>query len=344
GSVFLTASSGYPSYSWNTGATTQNITVNQSGVYSVIVSNGNNCTSSASYTLNASAAASPDICMVGVDSLTGSNLIIWDKPASLEIDSFIIYREGIVANQFDRLAAQPYSSFSTYIDGNSNPQQQSYRYKISLKDTCGTESLLSSYHKTIHLTINAGAGSTWNLIWNLYDGLSIPTYNIYRGTSLSSMALLTSVSGTNSSYTDLTPPAGIVYYQIEAVHPSGGCNPTMRLIQGASILQSYSSSFSNIADNGFVGIANVQQNDVFTLYPNPGSGEVNILFTNPNTIKNKTIEISNTLGQVIYIKPISVNGMNDIVRFNIGSIDNGIYFIKVKDTQSETTVRFVKTN
>ncbi|MFL5753337.1 MAG: PKD domain-containing protein, partial [Bacteroidia bacterium] len=163
GSVFLTASSGYPFYSWSTGATSQNITVNQSGIYTVTVSNGSGCTSSTTYSLNASAMASPDICMVGVDSLSGTNLVIWDKPVSTAIDSFIIYREGIVANQFNRLASQPYSAFSTYQDAASNPQQQSYRYKISIKDTCGVETLLSAYHKTIHLTINAGAGSTWNL-------------------------------------------------------------------------------------------------------------------------------------------------------------------------------------
>ncbi|MFL5753030.1 MAG: T9SS type A sorting domain-containing protein [Bacteroidia bacterium] len=345
GSVFLTASSGYPSYSWNTGATSQNITVNQSGVYTVTVSNGTGCTSSGTYSLNASALASPDICMVGVDSLSGTNLVIWDKPVSLEIDSFIIYREGIVANQFNRLASQPYSAFSTYLDAASNPQQQSYRYKISIKDTCGVETLLSAYHKTIHLTINAGAGSTWNLIWNLYDGLSIPTYNIYRGTATNAMSLLTSISGTNSSYTDLSPPAGLVYYQIEAIHPSGGCSPSMKLIQNATVMQSYLTSFSNIADNGLtVGIDGIRKNDVFTLYPNPAAGEINILFTNPNEVRNKVIEVVDPLGRIVYSKQIIVNGANSIERFSISELNEGAYFVRVKDARSETTVRIIKIN
>ncbi|MFL5753763.1 MAG: T9SS type A sorting domain-containing protein, partial [Bacteroidia bacterium] len=179
---------------------------------------------------------------------------------------------------------------------------------------------------------------------NLYDGLSIPTYNIYRGTASNNMTLLTSISGTNSSYTDLSPPAGLVYYQIEAVHPSGGCSPSFKLIQGAAVMQSYLTSLSNIADNGFVGLAGVQKTDVFTLYPNPSAGEVNILFTNPNAAKNKVIDVTDALGRVVYSKQIIVNGANSIERFSISELNQGVYFVRIKDALSETSVRLIKTN
>lgn len=335
GTVFLTASSGYPSYSWNTGETTQNITVSESGVYTVSVGNGEGCFATTSYSLNASSLSAPDICMVGVDSLTGKNLIIWDKPISMEIDSFVVYREGIVANVFDRIHAQEYASFSTYLDPNSNPQQQAYRYKISVIDTCGVETLLSEFHKTIHLTINAGAGSSWNLIWNLYEGLNIPTYNIYSGTDPNSLSLLTSISGLNNSYTDLTPPAGIVYYQIEAVHPSGGCNPTVKS-------QNYLTSFSNVADNASVGVLSLMQNDPFSIFPNPSEDVLTLLFSEDVTWNHKFVEIIDGLGRVVYTQELNIKGGSE--QLLIQDLKAGIYLLKVKDLHSESALRFVKTN
>ncbi len=184
GSVFLTASAGYTSYHWNTGATTQNITATQSGVYSVSVAGASSsCRATATYTLNASVMAPTPICAVGVDSATGKNLVIWNPPVTTQIDSFIVYKEGTVANQFNRIGAVWYHDFSTFLDVNSNPQQQAERYELGIRDSCGILSSLSTYHKTIHLTINQGVGSTWNLLWNNYEGFTFGTFNIYRGTA-----------------------------------------------------------------------------------------------------------------------------------------------------------------
>jgi hypothetical protein len=337
GTVYLTASSGYSSYHWNTGATTQNITATSSGVYTVTVTSGtSSCSSSSSYSLNASTIAPQDICVVGVDSATGKNLVIWNPPVSNEIDSFIVYKEGIVAGQFNQIGSVWYHSFSTFLDMASNPAMQAERYKMAIRDTCGVITLMSAHHKTIHLTINAGAGSTWNLLWNHYEGFSYGTYNIYRGTTATGMTLLTSLASTNSSYTDLTPPAGLVYYQIEAVNPSG-CSPTTRSIN-------YSVTRSNIVDDGLTtGMNAFMANDLFTLYPNPATDELNILFTTVNGTSVKTVDLIDMMGRTVLAKRFTVAGSGDLERLNVGELRQGIYFVKVKDNNSESIQRIVIT-
>lgn len=330
GSVYLQTNAGYSSYAWSTGANTQNITINQSGVYTVTVTNTAGCKASASYSANTSSMAPPDICIVGMDSLTNVNKLVWNKTVSLAIDSFIIYKEGTVANQFDRLAAQSYSVFSTYTDNASNPATQAYRYKISLKDTCGIESLLSSYHKTIHLTINAGMGGAWNLIWNFYEGISFGTYNIYRGTALNNITLLTSIASTNNSYTDLTPPVGTVYYQIEVVNPSS-CNPSAKIAS-----TNYSSSRSNIVNyavattiNGYYELA-----ESISIMPNPFNDELTVNIGKIDS-KNYTLMLTDVLGKVIVR---SVNN-DPIQKLNVSDLSTGVYYLTIID---ENNNRFMK--
>ena len=328
GTLFLNANSGYFAYSWNTGATSQNITINQSGVYTLTVSNTAGCKAYGSYAANTSAMPAPNICIVGMDSLTNVHKLVWNKPVSLAIDSFIIYREGIVANQFNRIGAQDYATFSTFMDNTSAPATQSYRYKLSLKDTCGIESLQSTYHKTIHLTINAGVGGAWNLIWNHYEGFSFGTYNIYSGTALNNMSLLTSIASTNNSYTDLTPPSGTVYYQIEVVNPSV-CNPT------AKTMTNYSSSRSNIVNALPTGIKGYyEMAESIQVMPNPFNDELTINIGKINS-KNYTLILVDVLGKIILQKTDN----NPTQTLNLSHISAGVYYITIVD---ENNNKFTK--
>ena len=171
------------------------------------------------YTPYNSPLPSTPICIVSVDSATGKNMIVWDQPTGVPLDSFLIFRETSQAGVYDQIGAQLGTVFSTFIDTGSYPAVQANRYKLGFRDSCGIASDISANHKTIHLTVNQGVGNTWNLIWDAYEGFTFASYLIYRGTAPDSMTLLTTIASTLYTYTDLTPTTP-VYYAIAVVNPS----------------------------------------------------------------------------------------------------------------------------
>jgi hypothetical protein len=326
GSLTLSAPAGSSSYSWNTGATTASITVTQSGNYTVTVTNSNGCAiTSAPYVVNASFMSSPNVCVVGMDSLTNENRIVWEKPLTLGIDSFYVYKETNVSDVYTKIGATDYPDLAVFLDQNSNPAVQAFRYKLTVLDTCGTETLLSDFHKTIHLTINAGVGGAWNLIWSHYEGLTFGSYNIYRGTDLTNISLLTTIQSNLNSYTDLAPPVGPVYYQIEIVNPNS-CDPTK--------IVNYSVSKSNIVNNGVNGI-NALANSIVLVYPNPTSKDVTLEIT--DELIGKDYFLTDNTGRIILSGQF--RALKETV--NLEQIATGVYFIKI-DNNANLIYKIVK--
>ena len=321
GSITLTAPSGLNSYLWNTGNTSNNLVVSQSGNYSVSVTNSNGCSrTSDPFAVNASNMAPPQVCIVGVDSLTNENRVVWEKPLTFGIDSFYVYKESNVSNVYSKIGATDYNDLAVFLDANSNPAVQAYRYKISALDTCGVETNVGEFHKTIHLTINAGVGGAWNLIWSHYEGLTFGSYKIYRGTDPSNISLLTTIQSNLNSYSDLAPPVGPVYYQIEIVNPNN-CDPTK--------IMNYSISRSNIVNNGVNGI-NTLANTSVMVYPNP-------------TNSNITLEVSSELvGRAFSIQDFSgrviLNGKITSTQEHIDlqNVARGAYYLSIENSSSVT--------
>jgi hypothetical protein len=316
GSLTLAAPAGLASYSWNTGATTASISVTQSGNYSVTVTNASGCVrTSAPYVVNASFMQSPNVCIVGMDSLTNENRIVWEKPITTGIDSFYVYKETNVSDVYTKIGATNYPDLAVFLDQNSNPAVQAYRYKLAILDTCGTETNLGNFHKTIHLTINAGVGGAWNLIWSHYEGLNFGSYNIYRGTDPTNISLLNTIQSNLNSYTDLTPPVGPVYYQIEIVNPNS-CDPAK--------VVNYDVSKSNIVNNGVNGINALASTSVL-VYPNPTSKDVTLEIT--AELLEKDYYLTDNTGRII------LSGQFRALKetINLEQIATGVYFIKIDD-------------
>ena len=250
------------------------------------------------------------------------------------IDSFLIYRES-GTNNYIQVGSVAYDSLSQFVDSTNgiNPNVTSYRYKISVLDTCGLESELSSFHETIFLSVNQGVNGENYLIWDAYEGFPLLYYYILRdSTAYGNWEVLDSVSSNNFIYADLNPPVSGVNYVIEVLPPNtctstkaqdhnstrsnrdivgGGAAPVTDFISSATQIVSGSSiDFSDESLNdpttwswnfyGATPSASTAQNPTNIIYNNVGLYDVRLIVGNANgidtLIKANYIEVSSSGG------------------------------------------------
>lgn len=282
-----------------------------------------------------------EICFVTVDTATNHNLVTWERWNSPSSGFYNIYRETAVSGVYALIATQPISQYTTYLDVTSNPLVQPYRYVISTVDSCGAESDTSMHHASIHLQASPSPFGGWNLAWTAYEGLPIATYNIYRGSSISNMTLLAQVSGSVFTYTDLTAPAGPIWYMIEAVHPFGGCNPSRFSGPGNYQVFEYNSMLSNLEYADPLGISqgNVLQNTL-SVSPNPGNGTF-VLQCNTINGEDVTINITDAIGRTVYTSTEENQNSTFRKEMDLSSLAVGVYNVHVNNGTSEGVIKLV---
>ena len=245
-SATLSVAGNYSAYEWSNGAATPSITITEPGYYWVTVTDVNGCTGSSEMThvgISQLITETPSICMVGVEN--GHNLVIWDELSDPDVKFYKLYRENNQANVFEPLAMISADGVNAYEDVTADPAVRAYRYKITAVDSCGGETAMSPYHKSVHLTINQGIGNSWNLIWSDYEGFEFASYKLYRGTANNNLQLIQTMPSNLNSYTDyLSSMDEALFYQIEVVLPEDhNCVRHTRDI-------TYTGSRSNMVYNG----------------------------------------------------------------------------------------------
>lgn len=157
-----------------------------------------------------------EINLVTVDPATGKYSISWQYPTVIPafVSNVNIYKEGSKYNDFYLLTTVPVSQTS-FVDITSNPQVQASRYRLTLQTNYGAETTPGTPHQGVHAMINKGAGNGWNVAWSQYEGATIETYRILRGTTPNNLTVIAEISGNNTSYSDLNAPAGILYYALD---------------------------------------------------------------------------------------------------------------------------------
>lgn len=260
-SLNLHATKGYTSYLWNppSNDTFADYTAKSFGTHKVYVTDSNGCKNNSSVTIKKySPFDGENICVVTVDTNTNKNLIAWERTGGERTAYYKVYKETTQAGIYNQIGSVPFKDVSVFVDKNSNPFVKADRYKISAVDSCGTESQLSSFHKTMHLNANEGTSGEVNLIWEHYEGFVFATYKIYRGTSPSNLQLIDSIQSNLFSWTDVNPPSSAVYYKVAVVMPDT-CYPTH--VRAGTTSGPFSQSLSNLKDYG------VSRPDYFDVMP-----------------------------------------------------------------------------
>jgi hypothetical protein len=311
-SISLLPSGGVPPYlySWvglsDTTPSLNNLSV---GTYVGTVMDFNGCIKTDSITIVQNSDPMPSdplvtICSVTVDSATGKNMIVYEKTGSRHSSSYNIYRESSIAGQYSLIGSQLSNVFSTYIDNSSTPAQQSYRYRISEKDSCGNEFAQSPFHQTIHLSSNKGVYHEVNLNWNQYEGKSYPTHHVLRSFNGGPYINIADLPSTSLSYTDLNPPYGIKAYKIEIDIPAG-CNPTTK----STMINRVSSNYV------FQGL----DETAIRILPNPTTNEFKIEGTAPDRI-----QLFDALGK-------NVLEAAHVTSVSVANLPAAVYIIKLID-------------
>ncbi|MBC8342596.1 MAG: immunoglobulin domain-containing protein, partial [Bacteroidetes bacterium] len=262
GSIVISPGFGYTTL-WNVGSFNPQLNVTSSGSYwcSVIDQYGCQATSD---TINVNVSlpfANEQLCIVGVDSATQKNIIVWEKTPNVGVVSYNIYKETTVTGVFNLIANKDVDSLSTFIDVSSNPVAKRERYAITSIDTCANESALSPVHATIHLAVSPYQNGGWTLNWLSYNGFIPATYYIWRADVNYNWILIDSMAASSTQYNDPTAPDSC-FYALEILKPGLPCVPST-----SKVNTNYNSSRSNIANTFF-------QTLVANFNANPNSGNI----------------------------------------------------------------------
>jgi len=306
------------SYEWSTGETTSSIENLTPGKYLITLLDANGCMMQDSVTIDSlKSYQDSEICLVTVNN-ENRIIVVWEKAYNQGIAFYNIYREQSTKDNYVKIGSVPFDSLSIFIDASSLPEENAHFYKISITDSCGNESELSPYHKSIHLQTNAGLSNEVNLIWDEYEGFDYYEYKIYRGSSLTAMTSIRAISSSVQAWTDQTPPSGKNYYRIMVVKP-GPCFPTK--------LKSdeYSAPFSNYDAETISGVDQVQEGSL-SIYPNPFNHKTHIFFPNQSHECYHLI-ITDMTGKIVRCIDRIYDGIFELDRKDLPA---GVYLLELR--------------
>ena len=152
-------------------------------------------------------------------SAEGDNYRIGWSEQSLPsgISKAVILREGETTDAFRTIASTD-ASAQSYLDRTSSARMKAERYAVRYVADNGQVSVNSASHTGLHIMLNTASAGGFNIIWNGYEGRDVASYRILRGTSADNLTTLTTVSGSNRNYTDLTATgSGEYFYSVVPV-------------------------------------------------------------------------------------------------------------------------------
>jgi galactitol-specific phosphotransferase system IIB component len=308
------------------------------GYISVTPMNACGAGMASSLLINIDTVQSQSICAATVDSTSSKNVLIWEKPVSTTIDSFRVYRE--IASAYFKIGTVAYTSLSEFTDTTNgvNPNITSYKYKVSSVDSCGHESMLSEFHRTIHLAVSvANPPASFNLAWNDYLGFAVMQYRILRNVNSAGFVAVDSTSFGNTAWTDTASylPSDTVAYVIEIDHPNGCTSSALASTEATNL----NSSRSNVYRTGGTptGYTAAADDYFISVSPNPTRGLFTI--TTGNFIPVGTVQIFNTLGEEV--KRLNFNPSEKTLSVDMLGYAKGVYQVQIRNANTVVNKKIV---
>jgi len=336
GDIFVNVSGGNTPYDflWNDGTTNMNISGISAGNYILKVTDFIGCISFLEQDLLSNEPYNPGICMVTVDSLSENNVLVWEKPLTAgNISHFNIYRECCLDGVANYLTSVPYDSLSQFIDTICYPQTTNWGYQLGVVDTCGVESIKSTFHRSIHLTSSLLPNNSIDLYWNQYVGFPYNKHYIYRNHPSTGLVLIDSVDYLVTTYNDGNPLFPILQnnYFIEVIPPNT-CTATKAV--------DHNTTRSNMGIIGNGGgnpqIIYNNNNGLIKIYPNPTQNVLNILLEQielPCTITLKDLQ-----GRVVF----NTLTNSQKLELNLSTYKSGIYLIGITNDNFTRELKVVR--
>lgn len=266
------------------------------------------------------------LCMVTVNDSSDYNYITWDKPVTTDIDSFIVYRET-TSNNYERVASLPYSAAAEFIDTvralyfpfTGDPNAGSNRYRLQVRYTIGSYSLLSPLHRSIFMT-RSGGTFTWNHYENHGEAIPLYAYMLYRDdNSTGAWHSVQAVSGTSSTVAD--PDF--------ALYP----NARWRVETVWGITCSSNPSISNVRSMLASGLSEEEMAANTSIYPNPAKDFIEI----ETELKDCLVSIYDNTGKLVFKETIRGK-----TRIGISDLTSGLYFMQLNSENTILREKFVK--
>ena len=294
--------------------------------YTGTITSGN----SANYTFTATA----DLSAPGTYNIDAYTTIASDGNAtndnsSLTTENFVPY--DVAANSLPQ-GFEPADDFTGWsiLDANTDNLTWDYAYNpdftvfANTVDYCFRVGSTDDWLFTRCLDLTSGSNYTLSYYHHHFNPPANPaTVNAYIGTSNTAAAMTQQISNVTmdiiwtQSVTTFTVPTTGTYYI--GFHASGTGSPILRI---DDILVSFGT-----------GITEEDNSHLVSIYPNPTTG---VLFISSKLeAKQTTIEVLNTLGQVVYTMSAGNSVSNQI---DLSSFSSGIYSVRFT-TEKETIVK-----
>ncbi|TNE53929.1 MAG: T9SS type A sorting domain-containing protein, partial [Bacteroidetes bacterium] len=325
---------------WSNGETTSSISNLEKGNYVSILTTDLGCTAVHIWNVKVASPMTQEICLVTVDSVTTTNLVVWEKAETEGIDYYNIYRESNQIDEYQLIDTVDFNNLSVFNDVVASPMVRSWRYKISAVNFCGVESELSTHHKTLHLnTFDLGPSGVM-VNWDKYEGTSYSGYVLWRYTDANGWESIATLPTSILSFTDNTlfSEPGLDY-MVEIILDEI-CTATVWRAQDFNTSRSNKQKGlfnpgqgTGHSNNSLLEFAGGQVS--LNVFPNPFDQLVYLDLQGAPRVDVSIIDIH---GQLIKTQSC-VEGQNEIQMNNLA---NGIYFARAIINGQEQTIKLIK--